>query len=264
MENAVQPLVDSHVHLDLIEKADPGRIDWLRAKHFVVISWAFGQHIDSAADLDAYLQAQRSTIDRIACAEKLNCFFLTGVHPRNIPADLDPATIPEMLLPHLEHKRCLGIGEIGLETGGFREQVVFKAQLDLARRLEKPWLRIGVHTPRRDKTAVTRQILAILKAYEDLRSMIVVDHCTPDTVGTVLAAGYRAGITLSPPKTSLADLVQILAVHPAGLDRILCNTDSGESSYDDLLSAARSGKIAPAVQAKIFRGNAAAFFGLPL
>ncbi|MGD9873915.1 MAG: TatD family hydrolase [Kiritimatiellia bacterium] len=252
-------LLDSHMHLDIVHHVHPERIQWLKEKRCAVISWAFSPHEGGAAELKRYLKFQADTIQSISDSGLL-CRFLAGIHPRNIPGDLKPAQCGDFLQPFLKHPLCLGIGEIGLETGDARETDFFIAQLELARALDRG-IRTGVHTPRKNKIEVTKQILSMLEDFQELKGRLVVDHCTPDTIGDVLERGWTAGVTLSPVKSSLADLLMIVRTRLDCIGRIMCNTDSGADFHEDLAEAAASETFAPAVRDALFGGSAADFFG---
>lgn len=256
--NGRQALLDSHMHLDIVRHCHPGRIEWLREQRCAVVSWAFCPHVCGVSDLKRYLDLQADTIQTINSAG-LPCRFLAGIHPRNIPDDLDPSGCADFLRPFLAHPLCLGIGEIGLETGEARETDFFIAQLETAR-AEGPDLRTGVHTPRKRKPEITRMILDVLDGFPGLHGRLVVDHCTPDTIGGVLDRGWTAGVTLSPEKSSLADLRAILKSRPESASRIMCNTDSGADFHEDLIISAKSAVFAPKVHNALFFGSASDFF----
>lgn len=251
-------LLDSHTHLDIVRHCHPERIEWLQKHRCAAVSWAFSPREGRTANLKRYLTYQADAIQAINDSG-LPCRFLAGIHPRNIPADMDPSQCADFLRPFLEHPLCLGIGEIGLETGDARETDFFAAQLELAQAMD-PKIRIGVHTPRKNKAAVTKIILAILENFPDLKGRLGVDHCTPETIGDVLEKEWMAGVTLSPVKSSLADLETIVKSNPEFADRIMCNTDSGADFHEDLVAAAGSGTFAPPIRSGIFGGNAASFF----
>jgi hypothetical protein len=254
-------LIDSHVHLDLTFSGQPGRIAWMKQNHYLPVSWAFGSNIVTTADLRAYLLFQQKTIRRIH-GEGLVCYYLSGVHPRNIPWDLDVKVIPELLGPYLEDPLCRGIGEIGLETGTEREVEVLLAQLELADRVMEKGRGFGLHTPRGNKAAVTLHLLEVLKPCHRAKDRMVVDHCTPETIGEVLKAGYRAGITVSPAKSKASDVQAILSRYPEYEDRIMINTDSGGRFCEDLFALAESNVIEESKKQKILVQNAAVFYGI--
>ncbi|MHB8765372.1 MAG: TatD family hydrolase [Deferrisomatales bacterium] len=260
MEPRPAPFVDSHLHLDHLAESHPHRIVWLRDAGCTAVAWAFAHGVETRGDLDRYLAGQAAAIDRIA-AQGLPCHFLTGVHPRNIPPDLRPEQVRDLVLPRLDHPRCRGIGEIGLEEGSAREAEIFEAHLELAAEVEARGQAFGVHTPRGDKARVTRQVLAVLSRFPAAARRAVVDHCTPETAGWVLGAGLWAGVTLSPVKCSAADLAEIVARHPRALDRVMLNSDSGTRFFDDLWRFCADPPLDPGAAQDLCRGNAARFFG---
>ena len=254
-------IIDSHMHLDNVRRHHPERIRWMVDREIVPVSWAFGDGIDDAGSLKEHLATQAEVICRMN-RDGVRCFFLTGIHPRNIPPDLDPGAIEEMVLPHLENPLCLGIGEIGLETGEAGEVEIFNAQLALGDRVAALGKKIGIHTPRGKKSDITGKILEILEGYPELKGRVVVDHCSSETIDLVLRRGHLAGVTLSPVKTSLSELQGIVRRHAERLDRIMCNTDSGTDFYEDLYHAAVSTDIDAVVRAQVTCLTASAFWGI--
>ncbi len=263
MDDSNQIFIDSHVHLDHIFKENPGRIEWLKSHGFLVVSWAYSLHIESIKDLERYLQRQAETVGKLN-REGLPCYFLTGIHPRNIPPDLRVLDVEELLAPYFEDPLCLGIGEIGLETGRKSEKLIFAEQLALGSRFKAKGLRIGVHTPRENKAEITLQIISILNSYPGLEDITVIDHCTSQTIAWVLKKGYWAGVTLSPTKSSLDDLEKIIGCYSEHQDRIMCNTDSGASFYEDLSKFIKDVSFSEDVRNRLGRKNAARFFDFKL
>jgi len=252
-------IIDSHVHLDLIAHHHPHRIPWLKENGCAVISWSYFEGVDSVSQLEACLKAKAQCI-RDLSEGGLGCYYLAGVHPRSMPPDLKPEQIGSLLKAHLEDPLCRGIGEIGLETGNEKEQEVFLAQLEVGTSLLNRGNIIGVHTPRSQKMPVTQTILDILDRFPGLSSSLVVDHCTLETITAVLDAGFWAGVTLSPPKTSLDEMKRIVSLCPDRIDRIMCNTDSDAAFFEDAVQASRADDMPESVREKLFYRNAAAFF----
>lgn len=259
----MKKIIDSHVHLDLIEKHHPRRIPWLQEHNCAVVSWSYFDGADSVPRLKHNLCEKAETIRRLAAAG-LHCRWLAGVHPRSIPPDLRPEQIAGLLKPFLEDPLCLGIGEIGLETGSHLEREVLTAQLELGRRLTGSGKVIGVHTPRLDKVAITAVTLKILAGYGELAPQLVVDHCTPATIMDVLDRGFWAGVTLSTVKTSWGEMKQMVAACRDGLDRIMCNTDSGSDFFEAVVTSSRAEDLPPATREKLFYANAARFSSIVL
>jgi predicted metal-dependent TIM-barrel fold hydrolase len=258
----VNRIIDSHVHLRLLCKYNPERIEWLVRRSCAVISWAFGGRIDSVSDLKQYLGMRRSVFDGLR-QRGLDCYQLCGIHPRKIPPDLRPESVAGLLAPFLDDPGCVGIGEIGLETGSAREQEILCAQLEFGLSQERRGVRFGIHTPRQGKAAITEQLLGILAPYEAaLAPVAVIDHCTDEIIGEVLSRGYHAGISLSPNKSSENDLIRMMDRFGRQSDRIMCNTDSSRDFFEDLVRAAQGTKLAPRVAENVFSATASRFFGI--
>ncbi len=266
MNNFVATFIDSHLHLDHLEEENPNRIEWLKANGCVPVSWAFSTDLESLQDLKRYLKAQADLIQKLN-KKGLPCYFLTGIHPRNIPPQIKVHDVENILSPFLENPYCLGLGEIGLETGHSKEKIIFAEQLALASKFKGKGIRIGIHTPRSNKVEITFEILRILNSYPGLEAITVIDHCSLENIGYVLKAGYWAGVTLSPVKTSFRNLEKIIERYPDNLHKIMCNTDSGTSFYDDLYRLLKASKEVAFTEKNIRSltwDNAVEFFNLEL
>jgi hypothetical protein len=254
--------LDSHLHLDMLLDHCPQAADWLQRHSCHAVSWAFAPGtIATVAALADSLDTQAAVLAAVNRAE-FPCWHLCGVHPRNIPPDLTPEAVAPLLQRRLGAARCIGIGEIGLETGSALEEEILRAQLELARQAGFSHLRLGIHSPRANKPARTQQTLALLADYPDLAWRLVVDHCTPDTIGDILAAGFWAGVTLGPAKSTLADVVRIAAAFPRHIERIMVNTDSGRELHRDVVAATTAPDLTPELRRCLLGGNARRFFGL--
>ncbi len=266
MNNFKPIFIDSHIHLDHLEEDNPRWIEWLKKNGCVAVSWALSIKLESLQDLKHYLKAQADLIQKLN-KNGLPCYFLTGIHPRNILTQMKVHDVENILAPFWENPYCLGLGEIGLETGHSKEKIVFAQQLALASKLKGKGIRIGIHTPRNNKVEITFEILRILNSYPGLEEITVIDHCTIENIGYVLKAGYWAGITLSPAKASFQDLEKIIERYPDKLHKIMCNTDSGTSFYDDLyrlLKVSEEGSFSEKNIQSLTWDNAFQFFNLKL
>ena len=262
MNEKFKNIIDSHVHLDLIARDHPHRIQWLKENYCTVVSWSYFDEIDTVEKLAEGLKSKAMCIKRLS-STGLDCYYLAGVHPRCIPPDLTPEDIAPLLEPYMSDPLCKGIGEIGLENGHGKEQEILAAQLAFGRSILDAGKVIGVHTPRSNKAAIARITLDILRRFQDLSSSLVVDHCTPKTIHDVLDAGFWAGVTLSPAKTSWDELKQMASTCSDHMDRIMCNTDSGSVFFEDVVKFSRNNNLPEVVREKIFYRNAKILFGLP-
>jgi hypothetical protein len=107
---------------------------------------------------------------------------------------------------------------------------------------------------------VTNEILPILRKYNKYRENIVVDHCTEETIGAVLAEGYWAGVSISPMKISAKEVERIIINNPDNTHRIMLNTDSGGKFFDDIFRFRQSTKISKDIMENITLKNAQRFF----
>ncbi len=254
--------VDSHLQLDLVAKSHRARVTWLRKAGCLPVAWAYGGGGGSVPKLRKYLKAQRDTVHRLR-KTGLAGWFLTGVHPRSIPATLKPEALASLLVPFLADPLCRGVGGIGLETTDGREKEIFIAQLELLRTEMGRHLVVGVYTPRQAKERVTEETLAILSRYTPWSDRIVVDHCSLATLGAVLERGFWAGVTLSPLKSSAADVIEMLAKFPRALHRVMLNSDSGSEFCEDLQRFVVSQCLPPESLVRLSRDNALTFYRLP-
>lgn len=255
--------VDSHLHLDLLVMEACESVGRLARIGCLPVSWAFARDISSSSDLEKYLRTRPRFFKEIR-KDFLPCFYLAGVHPRNIPPDLEARHVRGLVSPCLDDPLCLGIGEIGLETGSGREEEIFRAQLEMAEEAAQRGKVMGIHTPRKQKARVTTQILSILKDFAPWKDSMVVDHCTPETIGGVLSSGFWAGITVSPPKSSLEDVKNILQDHSSMSGKIMLNTDSGDSLHEDLYRISVSVDLTDPAKRSLTRDNVCRFFGIKL
>lgn len=252
---------DSHCHLDITLLSDTQGIMWIRDVACLPVSWSYSGKIGTTDDLRTYFSKQRQAISRLN-DNGLRCYYLCGIHPRDIPGDLREEMLKELLMPYLDDHLCLGIGEIGLETGSNREKEILAAHLDMAGEVVGRGKVFGLHTPRHDKARITGVLLERLDTYLAYREHIVVDHCTVDTIASVLEKGLWAGVTMNPEKCKPADLASIVGHHKDSTDRIMLNTDSSTRMYRDLHELSGNKAIDEKVRLRLIRQNALRFYHL--
>ena len=224
---------DSHCHIDLLLDRGQPIMDKYSDLRCGGLSWAFPEHIDSWYEYPSYWQNLRTLILRLR-ESGLPFFYLVGIHPRCIPYDLSkeqimPTILQESLEEHMSDPLCSGLGELGLESGSFEEEKILEWQLSWALSCLPKHKRLGIHTPRNNKRAVSEQILRLLSSYEDLKDFIVIDHLTSEIWDLMLQDSYMLGMTLQEGKASVNDLMTILADRPQIAERLMINSDSAIS-----------------------------------
>lgn len=254
-------IVDSHLHLDII--GDDDIFDYMRHNLRAVVIWSYCEpRPKTFADLNTYFERQQTFALR--CTSRgLPCFRLAGIHPRNIPfgESLTQTKINRLLEPQLVNN-IYGIGEIGLETGSAEEEDILAMQLDFAKR---HGLKACVHTPRKNKGERMPATLKIVEQSGINRHDVVIDHLdsTP-LVWTVVNMGYYAGVTISPAKSSLANVLEILGGCPQNLGQIMLNSDLALPRLDDYKFYVESLKKLPPEYAPLYAQNALNFFNIKL
>lgn len=261
--------LDAHCHADLLVHYDPqfpGRYGALKCAG---ISWSYLEQIYSWESYPAYWNGL-AELCRKFCDRGIPFFFLAGIHPRSIPLDLPEssplhARLSDALAFHMQSPLCLGMGELGLDTGSPREERILRLQLDWALANLPEEKRIGIHTPRREKERVTLQTLALLEDYPSLQSRVLVDHVTPATWTFLQKTPYMMGITLQDGKTALPSFLQFMAGHGHNVDRIMLNSDGAKSlSLPFLQFLGDTECLDTESRQALLRGNAARFFALDL
>jgi TatD DNase family protein len=199
-------LIDSHTHLDRC----PGDATDLVA----------------AAERAGVTRMLTVGIDGVSCRRALSLsedfpqvYSAIGRHP-NAAGGFDDADLAE-LRGLAEHRRCLAIGETGLDF--FREgasvadqQRAFEAQIELARELGKP---LVIHT-----RAAEDDTLSVLRSRAD--GVEVVMHCfsMPERLDECLEAGWWISFAGNVTYPSAGDLAEAAARVPA--ERLLLETDA--------------------------------------
>ncbi len=232
--------LDAHCHADLLLQRDDRFPEAYRIRQCGGISWSFPEGIASCQEYPEYWDRLRSRCGQLS-DEGVPFYYLVGIHPRCIPADLEmepklPQALSEALGKHLADPLCLGLGELGLDEASEPEKRILCWQLDLAVSHLPESKRIGVHTPRTNKDPVTREILDLLRGYDALRNRLLIDHVSPQTFELVRKEGYApVGMTLQKGKTSVEDLARFIREDPSRAQCVVLNSDSARQISDRFL-----------------------------
>ena len=160
---------------------------------------------------------KKSSIKALEMAEKYdNVYAAVGIHPCNI----DSGTTIEEIENLAKHKKCVAIGEIGLDyywvqDNKPQQKEIFIKQLELAKRLELPVL---IHD--RDAHADTLEILREYKPKGVVHSFSGSPEMAKELIDLGLYIGIGGVITFKNAK-KLPDVVKMLP-----MDRMLLETDA--------------------------------------
>lgn len=157
-----------------------------------------------------------------------HCTFALNPKEAHTPA-IREAVLAE-LPKYLAHPLCPALGEVGYDSIDELEEQVVLQQLELAKRLKLPVL---VHTPHVQKKKGTERLIANCRDVGCDPDLIEIDHCTEETIGAVVEAGFWAGFTIYPvTKLSPERAVSILKQY--GTDRMLVNSSADWGPSDPL------------------------------
>lgn len=143
----------------------------------------------------------------------------------------------------LDHPRCLGVGEIGLNKNTDNEIYALRRQFEIARDRGEP---VIIHTPHdysekpegRYKLAGTRIIVDLIKDIWGGGTpvpFIDIDHATEETIDLILSVpGVYAGFTLYPTKMSIERVMPLLRKHADEYDRFLINSSADWDDSDPM------------------------------
>ena len=209
-------IFDTHAHYD-DEAFDSDREELLKALP--------ENGICTVVNMGASMRGSRASIE---LAQKYDHVYgAAGIHPDDC-GPMDETWIDE-LRALAANKKCVAIGEIGLDYHGFDiyddkpskevQQKWFWRQLRLAAEIGKP---VVIHS----RNACEDTLLMMQKAYEELGIDRAIIHCfsyAKETAAQYLGMGYYLGFGGTTTYEGQKKLTKVLEITP--MDRILLETD---------------------------------------
>ncbi|HEY3421949.1 MAG TPA: TatD family hydrolase [Methanocellaceae archaeon] len=251
-------MIDTHVHADTRPYEDfeamslAGITDILTLAHDPMRmsgSIVLGDHFER-------LFMERERVEK----NGVKLHVCLGLHPRIRPNDLDACL--ELLESYLRNNKVIAIGEIGMESGDAFEVNMLQRQVELSIKYRLP---VIVHTPRKNKAAMTREIVNILLSFSLDRSSVVVDHADAATAKHIVDRGFVAGLTVQPSKLTPRDAMEIIKSQDHHM--LVLDTDAS-SNPTDVLGVPRTvhlmklDRINEEVIASVSELNARRIFGI--
>lgn len=184
-----------------------------------------------------------------------------GVHPTVLPRRGLPHVL-EKLPTYLKGGKVAALGLLGLAHGTEAEVEGLLEQLFLAQSLGLPAL---VTTPHREREAVTRRLLTVLREARLPAERILIDGAVGRTVRTIRGLGYWTGLTLHPEHLTAEKAVAL--VRSLGPERLVLDTAIGDGA-SDLLALPRAVRLLEraglthGVIGRVSHANAAGLLGL--
>jgi uncharacterized protein len=254
-----QPFVDLHLHAEGISNADLTTLVYFGLS--AAVTCANDAGIASAADVRRQWDGLVAREARRLRDAGIRPFVAVAIHPARIPWH----GVDDLLhnLPrYFDDPRVVALGELGLHTGGEREEELLSRQLELAALVRKPAI---VHTPAEGKLAATRRLLSMLKESALSPERVLVDHVTEETFHLVRSRGHLAGLTLQPGLLDPAQAARLVSKN--GAEGIVFTSDIGEGASDLLAlpraaEALRKAGLSPALIRRALFEGPLAFLGV--
>jgi len=172
-----------------------------------------------------------TTFEPVRAAKRgiLHYTFL-GVNPK----ESENVELAEKVLAgideYLARPTALGMGEIGLNKNTENETRMLRRQLEMA--AERKVLCI-IHTPHGEAKVRGTEIIAdVIREVDPPRNMVVIDHCTAQTLQTARATGCWTGLTVYPGKLSPEEAAVL--IRDRGAERMLVNSSADWEDSDSL------------------------------
>jgi len=255
-------LIDPHIHCSARTTDD---YEALRDAGVVaVIEPAFwvGQSRTTVGSFQDYLSSLVGWERFRAAQFGIRHYCAIGLNSKEANNERLAAEVLELLPLYVAKDGVVAIGEIGFDDQTPAEERAFRAQLELAKRVNLP---VMVHTPHRDKQRGTSRSMDICLEHGLKPSQVVIDHNNEETVREVLERGFWAGFTIY-PKTKMGNERMVEVVRTYGQERIIVNS-SADWGVSDPLAVPKTARLmiergipAAQVEATCY-GNALAAYG---
>ncbi len=216
--------VDAHLHADTRSYEDFARMRLAGVDTAITCAHDFVKMSVSHVYFDHYDRLLNKEVRR-AKEHSMKLYVALGVHPEGIPEDYD--TVIDKLPDYLDNNNVVAVGEIGLETASEVEIHVFKRQLEIAKDRDLP---VIIHTPRRDKRAVTEVIIDILKKVGFPVKKALIDHASYENLDLIIENNIPAGLSIQPPSKLTAEEAAKIVLNETGV--FILNSDCSSKQSD--------------------------------
>jgi uncharacterized protein len=161
-----------------------------------------------------------------------------GLNAREANTEPLAEQVMDVLPRFLLKDGVVAVGEIGYDEQTPAEDKYFRAQLELAKKLDLP---VQVHTPHRDKKNGTIRSMETCIEHGIAPERVVIDHNNEETVRDVLDRGFWAAFTIY-PNTKMGNERMVEIVKQYGSERIIVDS-SADWGVSDPLSVAKTARL---------------------
>jgi len=230
--------IDPHIHMHARTTDDYERM--AAAGIVAVIEPAFwlGQPRTSVGSYIDYLSSIVGWERFRAAQFGIRHYCTIGLNSKEANNEALAEQVMEILPRYLVKEGVVAVGEIGYDDQTAAEDRYYRAQLELAVKLD---MLVMVHTPHRDKKAGTIRSMAVAVEMGMAPARVVIDHNNEETVQDVLDRGFWAGFTLY-PNTKMGNERMVEIVRRYGPERIFIDS-SADWGVSDPLAVPRTAQL---------------------
>lgn len=259
--------VDPHLHSNLI---DDGRMQNLAMSGMEAVVIPMLHTIPGIFPADAVLRLWDQFLNfEIKRGETLGfkAFVSLGIPMYGLGSDgIDECL--KKLPEYLKHERVVAMGEIGLDTGIKNEEMLFRAQLRIAKEHNLP---VILHTPIRlapQAPTVIKQVVDILNEEKFDLSRVILDHAGESTFDYRMSTGAMVGLSVCHDKMPPEVAANFAFNNPDKWGKIIVNTEvaAGEGYFTIpmvTLAMRRLGMKYNDIESIVYH-NPKKFFNLPI
>lgn len=218
-------MIDTHIHADA-RSGEDFRQMYLAGIDCAITCSYYPYKIPQDIVLLNHLERILEFDTKRAMEHGIDLKVALGIHPTN--SKMTPEMIFDKLYNWIESNQIVAIGEIGLEDLTDTEIDIFRRQLDIA---DETKSNVIIHTPRKNKKEVLKEILKILPQHLD-EKQAVIDHVNPNVVQDAIDTDCMLGLTVQPQKMDKTEAISILEEY--GFDKFLLNSDISNKPSDPL------------------------------
>jgi predicted metal-dependent TIM-barrel fold hydrolase len=126
---------------------------------------------------------------------------------------------------YLKHERVVAMGEMGLDVGGENEEILFRAQLQIAKAHNLP---VILHTPIRlapQAPEIIRKVVKIIQEEKFDITRSVLDHAGESTFDYRMSTGAMVGLSVCMDKMPPEVAANYVLNNPDKRNKLLINTE---------------------------------------
>lgn len=246
-------IFDAHLHPEGLSDQDLESLRYFGVESALVPAHHFPE-ATARALLEHFDDIVEKQLPRLKRAG-IRAYAALGVHPDCIP-HRGLSTVLAKLPDYFRGGRVVAVGAVGMKREDREEEEAFVEQVALARRLKLP---VFVLTPQREKAALTRRLLALIRETAIPPARVLIDGANGSTVKLILECGHFAGLTVHPDALTAERAATL--IRRLGTERVVLTSSAGDGASEmlalpRLVSLLERAKLSTRVIDRVARLNA--------